>query len=229
MKKKIISTLFTAFICGFTTFNIASCAEDNSSIEETKGTTIFEVEPITFEGIADGQEAEIHFIAGAPWTATFTSSNNWLSASPTRGKEGEATIRITPYSDNKSSSARSAELMVLVDGEDMPFTVRITQLSAAESDLVIEGDIDNGVMTLKADNSGNKFIGTLQITSSSKWNISTDNTYNWLSFSMDKEPYDGKGTTVKLTVTADYQNLPNQACLEVSSYKYQELLLLMFR
>ena len=219
MKKKIISTLFTAFICGFTTFNITSCAEDNSSIEETKGTTIFEVEPITFEGIAEGQEAEIHFIAGAPWTATFTSSNNWLSASPTHGKEGEATIRITPYSDNKSSSARSAELMVLVDGEDMPFTVRITQLSAAESDLVVEGDIDNGVMTLKADNSGNKFIGTLQITSSSKWNISTDNTHNWLSFSMDKEPQDGKETIVNLTVTADYQNFTQSNML--GSFKLQ--------
>ena len=206
MKQKIISTLFVALVCGYTTLNITSCTDDNPPIENSNGTTIFEVAPITFEGIAEGQEAQIHFIAGAPWTATFTSSNNWLSASPTQGKAGEATIHITPYSDNKSSSTRSAELMVLVDGEDVPFTVRITQLSAAESDLKISGDIENGVMSLKADNTGAKFIGTLQITSSSKWNISTDNTNNWLSFSKDKEPQDGKETIVNLTVTADYQN-----------------------
>lgn len=206
MKKKIISTLFTALVCGFSTLNISSCTDDNSSIEETKGTTIFEVSPITFEGIADGQETEIHFIAGAPWTATFTSSNNWLLASPTQGKSGEATIHIKPYNDNKSSSSRSAELMILVDGEDMPFTVRITQLSAAESDLQIAGDIENGVMNLKANNTGAKFIGVLQITSSSKWNIITDNTNNWLSFSKDKEPQDGKETTVNLTITADYKD-----------------------
>ena len=206
MKKKIISILFASLVCGFTTLNITSCTDDNTPIETGNGKTIFEVNPITFEGIAEEQEADIHFIAGAPWTATFTSSNNWLSASPTQGKAGDAIIHITPYNDNKSSSSRSAELMVLVDGEDMPFTVRITQLSAAESDLKISGDIENGVMSLKADNTGAKFIGTLQITSSSKWNISTDNTNYWLSFSKDKEPQDGKETIVNLTITADYQN-----------------------
>ena len=210
MKKHIISILFTTLIGGFMTFNFVSCSEENSEFKDKTGTTIFEVEPITFEGIAEGQETEIHFVAGAPWTATFTSSNNWLSASPTQGKAGEATIRITPYSDNRSSNPRSAELMVLVDGEDFPFFVKVTQLSAAESDLEIMGDItDDGVMNLKADNTGGKFIGNLQITSSSKWNITTNENSNWLSFSKDKEPQDGKETTVNLTITADYQDFTN--------------------
>ena len=206
MKKNILSILFSALVCGMVSFHFASCDDNNTEIKETTGTTIFEVEPITFEGIAEGQEAEIHFTAGASWTATFTSSNNWLSASPTQGKAGEATILITPYGDNRSSNPRSAELMVLVDGEDLPFLVRITQLSAAESDLEITGDIEDGVMNLKADNTGGKFVGNLQITSSSKWNISAENTNNWLSFSKDKEPQDGKETTVNLTINADYQN-----------------------
>lgn len=206
MKKKVIYTLFSTLICACITLNNVSCTDDNTSMEESKGITSFEVEPIVFDGIAEGQEAKIHFIAGAPWTATFTNSNNWLNEpTPSQGKAGEATIRISPCSDNKSSSSRSAELMVLVDGEDMPFMVKITQLSAAESDLEITGDIEDGVMTLEADKTGTKFIGELQITSSSKWNIVTDNTIDWLLFSKDKEPQDGKGTTVKLAVTADYQ------------------------
>lgn len=215
MKKHIIPILFTTLVGGFVTFNFASCSEDNTELKETTGTTVFEVEPITFEGIANGQEAEIHFVAGAAWTATFTSSNNWLSASPTQGKAGEATIRVTPYSDNKGSSSRSAELMVLVDGEDMPFLVRITQLSAAQSDLEIQGDIADGIMNLKADNTGGKFVGNLQITSSSKWDITTSDTGNWLSFSKDNEPQDGKETTVNLTVTADYQHFTD-ACMNGS-------------
>ena len=210
MKKHIISILFTALPGGCMTFNFVSCSEDNSEFKDKTGETIFEVEPITFEGIAEGQEAEIHFVAGDLWTATFTSSNNWLSASPTQGKAGDVTIRITPYSDNRSSSSRSAELMVLVDGEDLPFLVKITQLSAAQSDLEITGDItDEGVMNLKADNTGGKFVGNLQITSSSKWNITTNENSSWLSFSKDKEPQDGKKTTVNLTITADYQDFTN--------------------
>ena len=51
---------------------------------------------------------------------------------------------------------------------------------------------------------GNKFIGALQIKSSSKWEIITGNHGKWLSFSKDKEPQDGKETYVTLTVMADY-------------------------
>ena len=213
MKKTIISILFATIIGGVLTFT--SCSDDKNELKETTGTTIFEVEPITFEGIAEGQETEIHFVAGAAWTATLTSTNNWLSVSPTQGQAGDATIRVAPYSDNKGSSSRSAELMVLVDGEDMPFLVRITQLSAAQSDLEIEGDIVDGIMNLKADNTGGKFVGNLQITSSSKWDITTSDTGNWLSFSKDKEPQDGKETTVNLTVMADYQQF-SEACMNGS-------------
>ena len=206
MKKNILSILFTVLASSGIMLIPTACSDGDNPVKEVVGNTVFDVEPITFEGIAEGQEAEIRFVAGNAWTATFTSSNNWLSASPTQGKAGDAIIRVTPYNDNKSSMSRSAELMVLVDGEDAPFTVRITQLSAAESDLTLSGDIDNGVMTLSADNTGNKFVGTVEVTSSSKWDITTDETHNWLSFAKDQEPQDGKETTVKLTVTADYKD-----------------------
>lgn len=205
MKKKILPILFTALASTGGMFIPTACSDGDNPIKEVVNNTVFDVDPITFEGIAEGQEAEIRFVAGNAWTATFTSSNNWLSASPTQGKAGEAIIRVTPYNDNKSSMSRSAELMVLVDGEDAPFTVRITQLSASESDITLSGDIENGVMTLSADNTGNKFVGTIEVTSSSKWEITADDTHNWLSFAKDQEPQDGKKTTVKLTVTADYK------------------------
>lgn len=204
MKKNILTTIGRALFGTLIVFNLVACSEDNKLTEETFGTTIFEVEPITFEGICGEQEEEIHFIAGAPWTATFTSSNNWVAASPTQGKAGDAYISITPYSDNKSSTTRHADLMVLVDGQDTPFMVRVTQKSAAQSDLQITGDVNEGVMTLTADETGNKFIGALQIKSSSKWEIITGNHGKWLSFSKDKEPQDGKETYVTLTVMADY-------------------------
>ena len=204
MKRKLLATIWSILFGMLVVFYLVACTEDKNIIEEEFGTTIFEVEPITFEGIAGEQEEEIHFIAGAPWTATFTSSNNWVSASPTQGKAGDAYIRITPYSDNKSSTTRSADLMILVDGQDTPFMVRVTQESAAQSDLQITGDVNEGVMTLIADESGNKFIGTLQVKSSSKWEIISNSHSNWLSFSKDKEPQDGNETNVTLTVMADY-------------------------
>lgn len=202
MKKTLLSLIYSATISALVLFNHTACSEDKGPAEENFGQTIFEVEPIIFEGIAGEQTAEIQFVAGAPWTATFTSSNNWVDASPTQGKAGDAVITVTPYSDNKSSTLRKAQLMVLVDGSEEPYMVEITQKSAAQSDLEITGDVNEGVMTLNADATGSQFTGVLEITSSNKWDIVTNE--NWLTFSKDKEPQDGKETTVRLSVTGDY-------------------------
>ena len=202
MKKTLLSLIYSATISALVLFNHTACSEDKGPAEENFGQTIFEVEPIIFEGIAGEQTAEIQFVAGAPWTATFTSSNNWVDASPTQGKAGDAVITVTPYSDNKSSTLRKAQLMVLVDGSEEPYMVEITQKSAAQSDLEITGDVNEGIMTLNADATGSQFTGVLEITSSNKWDIVTNE--NWLTFSKDKEPQDGKETTVRLSVTGDY-------------------------
>lgn len=212
MKKRhnILSLLYCTLVSAFTFGAFTACSEDTKAIEETFGTTIFEVDPITFEGIVDGQTAEIQFVAGAPWTATFTSANNWVDVSPTHGQAGDAVIHVTPYSDNKSSSSRKAILMVLVDGYDQPFNVEITQRTAAESDLDISGDINDGVMTLNADDTGSRFSSTIQITSSHKWDIITDKSSEWLTFSKDQEPQD-KETTVTMTVSGDYSKFTAQS------------------
>lgn len=208
MKKTLLSLIYSATISALVLFNHTACSEDKGPAEENFGQTIFEVEPIIFEGIAGEQTAEIQFVAGAPWTATFTSSNNWVDASPTQGKAGDAVITVTPYSDNKSSTLRKAQLMVLVDGSEEPYMVEITQKSAAQSDLVITGDVNEGIMTLTADETGNKFTGTLQIASSSKWEISTQDG-ELLTFGHSAYPEDGKETLIDLTVTADYNDFTN--------------------
>lgn len=208
MKKNLLSLIWSAALSAPVLFNLTACSEDNSPAEETFGETIFEVEPIIFEGIAGEQQADINFVAGAHWTATFTSSNNWIEASPTQGEAGSATIHVTPYNDNKSSTERKAQLMILVDGEETPYTVSITQKSAAQSDLEISGDVNEGVMTLTADETGNKFTGTLLITSSSKWDISTQDG-NMLTFGKSDTPEDGKEKEIELTVTADYNSFTN--------------------
>lgn len=208
MKRTLLSIIYSATISALVLFSHTACSEDKGPAEETFGQTIFEVEPIIFEGIVGEQTAEIQFVAGAPWTATFTSSNNWVDASPTQGKAGNAVIKVTPYNDNKSSTLRKAQLMVLVDGSEEPYMVEITQKSAAQSDLVITGDVNEGIMTLTADETGNKFTGTLQIASSSKWEISTQDG-ELLTFGHSAYPEDGKETLIDLTVTADYNDFTN--------------------
>lgn len=208
MKRTLLSLIYSATISALVLFSHTACSEDKGPAEETFGQTIFEVEPIIFEGIVGEQTAEIQFVAGAPWTATFTSSNNWVDASPTQGKAGNAVIKVTPYNDNKSSTLRKAQLMVLVDGSEEPYMVEITQKSAAQSDLVITGDVNEGIMTLTADETGNKFTGTLQIASSSKWEISTQDG-ELLTFGHSAYPEDGKETLIDLTVTADYNDFTN--------------------
>lgn len=208
MKRTLLSLIYSATISALVLFSHTACSEDKGPAEETFGQTIFEVEPIIFEGIVGEQTAEIQFVAGAPWTATFTSSNNWVDASPTQGKAGNAVIKVTPYNDNKSSTLRKAQLMVLVDGSEEPYMVEITQKSAAQSDLVITGDVNEGIMTLTADETGNKFTGTLQIASSSKWEISTQDG-ELLTFGHSAYPEDGKKTLIDLTVTADYNDFTN--------------------
>lgn len=205
MKMKYISLLGSVLMGMLVLFAQSSCSSDDDPITTTEGTTIFNVEPIVFEGAAENQEAEIKFQAGGTWTAMLSATTNWLEITPTSGKAGEAVIKVKPISDNKGATSRSINIIVLVDGESQPYTVKVSQEAAANSDLQINGDINEGVMTLTADNTGSNFTGVLEITSSKKWDIITDDeSGQWLSFQKDQEPQNGKETVVKLTVSVAY-------------------------
>ncbi len=182
-----------------------SCSSDDDPVITVGGATVFQAEPVVFEGVAGEQEAEIKFQAGGAWTAMLSVTTNWLEIGPTSGQAGQATIKVRPLSDNKGATSRSINLLVLVDGDPQTYTVKISQEAVTTSDLKISGDVNDGLMTLTADNTGNSFTGVLEITSSKKWNITPKGeTAQWLTFQKDKEPQNGKETTVKLTVSAAY-------------------------
>lgn len=205
MKKKYISLLGSVLMGMLVTFTQTACSSDDDPIVATNGVTEFNVEPVVFDGIAGNQEAEITFRAGGAWTAMLSVTTNWVEITPTSGRAGEAVIKVRPLADNTGITSRSINLLVLIDGESNPYTVKITQESAASSDLKISGDVSEGVMTLTADATGNNFTGVLEITSSKRWNITTTGeTGQWLSFQKDQEPQNGKETTVKLTVSGAY-------------------------
>lgn len=201
MKKRIYNMVLAVMAaCAF-----VACSDDDKPAENF-GVTTFPTQSVAFEGMAAGQTAQVSFTAGADWTATFANTNDWLQIAPTRGKAGEATITVTALTDNRRASQRSAQLWVLVDGSDQPYVVTVTQASAAESDIRLSGDVDNDVMTLEA-NSNGKFTGTLVVESTSLWTIKTNTTSSgWLTFQQEGQPQDGKATTVRLVVSADYSN-----------------------
>lgn len=206
MKMKYISLLGSALMGILVLFVQSACSGEDEPITGTEGTTVFNVDPIVFDGTAGNQEAEIRFTAGGAWTAMLSATTSWLEITPTSGRAGEAIIKIKPLSDNKGATSRSINVIVLVDGADQTYDVRVSQNTVTASDLKIAGDVSEGIMTLTADNTGNTFAGTLEITSSKKWDILAEGeSGNWLAFQKDKEPQNGKETTVKLTVSVDYK------------------------
>lgn len=205
MKQKYISLFAKALTGLFLVFAPTACSDDDDPVVNTGGISSFEVENVVIPGDIGSEEYTVTFRAGNDWTAMFGTTNNWLEMTPTKGRAGQNTIKLIPLSNNKGATVRKVQLYVLVDGEADPHIITITQESSAESDLKINGDVNEGVMTLKANSTGSDFEGVLEITSSRRWTATPEGmTGTWLSFKKDKEPQNGKETTVKLTVSARY-------------------------
>lgn len=199
MKKKHIYILF-----GLLSLLIPAACSDDEGNTTPQETTLIDTKPIVFGDAEQGKETEIRFRAGNSWSASCLTAG-WLSISPMSGNAGEACIKIKLLGNNKGATERKRDLIIQVAGEDAPYVINISQEPSAENDIRIYGDIDENVMTLQTNETGNNFIGRIKITSSKKWNIITENGANqWLSFSKDQEPQNGKETTVNLTVFASY-------------------------
>lgn len=181
-----------------------ACSDDDDENTVTQGTTVFEVEPITFGSSEKGKETEIRFRAGNSWNADYLTAS-WLSVTPVAGEAGEASISVRLLEDNLGATVRKRDLSIRIAGEPEPYVVRITQEPSEDNDLRIYGDVDEGSMTLAMDETGNNFTGKITITSSKKWSVSPEgNAAQWLSFAKDGEPVDGRETTVTLTIFASY-------------------------
>lgn len=203
MKKKHIYLLASTLVGLLTLFLQTACSDDDENTTP-QGTTLIETEPIVFGDAEEGREVEIKFQAGNSWNVSFPTTE-WLSVSPTSGNAGDASIKVKLLGNNKGASERSRDLLILVAGESTPYVIKISQEPSADNDVRVYGDINESLMTLQLDESGTNFVGTIRITSSKTWDIIPENNANqWLQFTKDQEPQDGKETTVNLTVTVPY-------------------------
>lgn len=181
----------------------SSCSDDTQDVVITPaGETLIDTQELTFGGTADEPEQTITFKAGDRWTATL-DAGHWLTLSPTSGEAGDSRIHLNVTAENTNATQRRTQLSIWIDGETTPFIIPIKQESL-HSELQIEGDVNEGIMTLTPDANGD-FTGKLTITATRRWEVVTEgDDKQWLSFATDQQPQDGKKTTVTLTVYGTY-------------------------
>lgn len=151
---------------------LTSCSKDNIEMPDPDIDFIQTAE-VVFDGIAEGQQKTISFRSPKPWTAEIHQTGAWLKADILQGDAGDAVITLSPRNDNFSTTARLATLEVYVDGYQA-YTINVQQKTASTSDIVIDGHIDNGIMILSSDATGNIFSDTIFVSSTKQWQLSVD-------------------------------------------------------
>lgn len=181
---------------------MTACSKDTIEMPDPDIDFIHTAE-VTFEGIAEDQAATINFTSPKSWTAEIHQTGAWLKADLLQGNAGEAAITLSPRSDNFGVTARQATLEIYVDGYQA-YTISVQQKSASTSDIVIDGHINDGVMTLQSDESGSIFSDTIYVTSTKQWSLSVDpSAAGILSFQTNTLPPSEQGGQ-SVIVSADY-------------------------
>lgn len=184
---------------------LTSCSKDNIEMPDPNIDFIQTAE-VVFDGIAEGQQKTISFRSPKSWTAEIHQTGAWLKADVLQGDAGDALITLSPRNDNFSTTARMASLEVYVDGYQA-YTINVQQKTASTSDIVIDGHIDNGVMTLNSDATGNIFSDTIFVSSTKQWQLSVDpSAEGILSFktgTISSAEQNGES----IIVTADYSKI----------------------
>lgn len=186
-------------------FMLCNCsAGDDSTQLPPPAPDFIQVSQITLAGLAEGESETITFDSPAPWTAEIHSSGDWLQADHTHGNAGRAEIRIRPRTDNLGATSRTATLEIYVDGYNA-YQIDVEQRPAAASDILVTGNIDNAVMTLRADRTGTVFTDTIYVTSSKAWYLAaSEESAGILSFQTDATPQNGVERTIRVVVSAEY-------------------------
>lgn len=217
MKYKFFNIHFSLFASLVFLSALVSCSSDDTVEMPDPKIDFIQTADVEFEGVAEGQEKVIKFVSPNVWTAEIHQTGAWLKADVLQGSKGDAAITLTPRSDNFGLSSRQATLDVYVDGYQV-YTINVSQKSASTSDLTIEGDIDEGVLTLESDDNGTIFSGTINVKSKKAWEIVVDGASNdVLSFVRDGDPKNGEETNIAVTVNADCSKLA-QAAFEGKFY-----------
>lgn len=164
----------------------------------------FSVKEVTFEGISADQVYTIEFEAPKAWTAELHCLGSWLSADKFWGDAGKAVINLRPKTDNFGITSREATLDIYIDGMET-YTIKVYQNSASTNDIQVNGHVDQGIMSLTADETGMEFSDTLWIKSNKMWSLKVDDTETEaLSFETDGKPLNGEDTNIMLIVKASY-------------------------
>lgn len=183
---------------------MAACKGDDAVVLPPMQPDFIHSEKVTFDGVAAGQTYAVVFDAPADWTAEVHSSSDWLGIDKSHGKAGRAEIGLSPRTDNFGVTSRTATVDIYVDGYNA-YTIQVEQHSAATGDLVITGNIDNAVMTLRSNATGTVFTDTIFVTSMKAWELQTDQEAPAiLSFKTDGTPRNGEEKTIMVVVSADY-------------------------
>lgn len=199
----IVRYLFRLFALSLSFFSLVACS-DKSEEELPLGSIQTDVQEILFEGIAASQSQTVTFDAPRAWISEIHSVGSWLKASVTHGESGTSSIQLSPRSDNFNTGVREAELEILCDG-CQPCVVRVKQKSAATGDIQVEGLDESGMLQLESDETGTLFCDTLWVTSTKRWQLSTDAQLgDALTFDTDGDPRQGEQTRIRVIVKVPY-------------------------
>lgn len=166
--------------------------------------SLFAAKELVFEGLAGEQRHMVEFEAPKAWTAEIHSIGSWLKADKLYGEAGKSCIIIMPRTDNFGITAREAELEIYIDGYEA-YTMKVYQESASTGDIKVNGHINDGLMTLKANELGTEFEDTIWVKSSKKWTLKAeDSDSQVLSFDINGESKNGEETEVQVVVKAMY-------------------------
>lgn len=117
MKQKLFLLLYIA------TTLLASCSDDNASIDLLPSATGSEVSTSLHLAETSGAGVSILFNSSHDWEAKVTLSDgaecDWLKLSPASGKAGKNTVKVSTRSDNLTGDVRRAVLTLYGEGDPL--------------------------------------------------------------------------------------------------------------
>lgn len=201
-----------------------NCTDNDNTAELPTPTPDFiQTSKVVLSGLAEGEGYTISFESPALWTAEIHSNGDWLKADKTHGNAGHAEITLSPRTDNFGATSRSATLEIYIDGYNA-YIINVEQKPAAATDISVTGNIDNAVMTLKADRTGTVFTDTIYVTSSKEWYLAADDSHSNanLSFETSATPQSGVEKTIRVIVSAEYTSFEGTSMQSIFTIRTKE-------
>lgn len=186
---------------------LPSCSSDGIELPDPT-IDFIQTTKINFEGVA-GEEQVIKFKSPLAWVAEVHQTGGWLKATPLHGEAGQAEIKVYANSDNFGTYSRKGTIEIFLNGYQA-YSIDVEQKSAVTGDIRIEGNINDGKMTLQSNATGTIFSDTIYVCSTKEWTLEAEaQASEILSFKTHDMAQDGAEKRTEVIVTADYSKWEN--------------------